>query len=167
MRLLSAAASPSMAVPETTSPDRATRPMSIPYFACMLAIAAHFGLPPRVLPSIQRVEGGQVGMAHKNANGTDDLGLMQVNSRWVPPLARYWGVPEATMRGWLTQDACFNITVAGALVHIYLRESKGDLLAAVRKYHSHTPTLGLAYQAKVAGAARALFEGGTAAAKPR
>lgn len=139
--------------------------MSIPYFACMLAIAAHFGLPPRVLPSIQRVEGGQVGVAHRNSNGTEDLGLMQVNSLWVPQLARYWKVPEATMRSWVMQDACFNITVAGALVRIYLDESKGDLLAAVRKYHSHTPTLGLAYQAKVAGAARALFESG--AAKPQ
>lgn len=141
--------------------------MSIPYFACMLAIAAHFGLPPRVLPSIQRVEGGQVGVAHHNANGTDDLGLMQVNSRWVPALAQRFGVTDATMRGWLTQNACFNITVAGALVRIYLSESRGDLLAAVRKYHSHTPTLGAAYQAKVVGAARALFEGGAAAAAPR
>jgi hypothetical protein len=141
--------------------------MSIPYFACMLAIAAHFGLPPRVLPSIQRVEGGQVGMAHRNTNGTEDLGLMQVNSLWVPPLARYWRVPEATMRGWLMQDACFNITVAGAMVRLYLNESRGDLLAAVRKYHSHTPTLGLAYQAKVAGAARVLFESGAAATKPQ
>ena len=140
--------------------------MSIPYFACMLAIATHFGLPPRVLPSIQRVEGGQVGMAHRNANGTEDLGLMQVNSLWVPRLAQYWGVPEPTMRTWLMQDACFNITVAGALVRIYLSESKGDLLAAVRKYHSHTPTLGLAYQSKVANAARALFENGVAA-KPQ
>jgi soluble lytic murein transglycosylase-like protein len=141
--------------------------MSIPYFACMLTIAAHFGLPPRVLPSIQRVEGGQVGMARRNANGTEDLGLMQVNSLWVPRLAQYWGVPEATMRAWLMQDACFNITVAGALVRIYLSESKGDLLAAVRKYHSHTPTIGLAYQAKVAGAARALFDSGASGAKPR
>ncbi len=141
--------------------------MSIPYFACMLAIAAHFHLPPRVLPSIQRVEGGRVGLSHRNTNGTEDLGLMQVNSRWVPPLAQRFGVPPETMRGWLMQDACFNITVAGALVRIYLTESSGDLLAAVRKYHSHTPALGLDYQARVVGAAKALFDSNEAAAKPR
>lgn len=132
----------------------------------MLAIAAHFHLPPRVLPSIQRVEGGQVGIAHRNANGTEDLGLMQVNSRWVPSLAQRFAVTEEAMRARLMQDACFNITVAGALVHIYLAESNGDLLAAVGKYHSHTPVLGLAYRSKVVGAARALFESEPPAAKP-
>ena len=35
--------------------------MAIPYLACMLSVAAFYGLPPRVLPAIQAVEGGQVG----------------------------------------------------------------------------------------------------------
>ena len=129
----------------------------IPYFACMLTIAAHFNLPPRILPSIQKVEGGQVGVAHLNANGTEDLGLMQVNSLWVAPLAQRLGVSAEVMRARLLQDACFNITVAGAVVRVYLNRSNGDVLAAVGNYHSHTPIFHQAYQAKVIGAAVALF----------
>jgi hypothetical protein len=136
----------------------------IPYFACMLAIATHFNLPPRILPSIQKVEGGQVGVAHLNANGTEDLGLMQVNSLWVAPLAQRLGVSAEVMRARLLQDACFNITVAGAVVRVYLNRSNGDVLTAVGNYHSHTPIFHQAYQAKVIGAAVALF-GSVPAAK--
>src|SRR5207302_6218568 len=97
--------------------------MSIPYLACMLAIATHFQLPPRVLPSIQKVEGGQVGLARHNANGSEDLGLMQVNSLWIAPLAQRFGVPAEEMRTRLLQDACFNITVAGAVVRYHLTQN--------------------------------------------
>lgn len=140
--------------------------MPIPYFACMLTIATHFDLPPRVLPSIQRVEGGQVGMARTNTNGSEDLGLMQVNSLWVPSLADRFGVPPATMRARLIDDGCFNITVAGAVVRYYLNQSNGNLLTAVGNYHSHTPILNRGYQSKVIGAAVALFGKPEAGPKP-
>lgn len=32
--------------------------MAIPFLACMVATAAFYHLPPRVLPAIQAVEGG-------------------------------------------------------------------------------------------------------------
>jgi soluble lytic murein transglycosylase-like protein len=131
--------------------------MPIPYFACMLAIAAHFDLPPRILPSIQKVEGGQVGIARLNANGTEDLGLMQVNSLWIPSLAQRFGVTAEEMRTRLLQDGCFNITVAGAVVRYHLTQSNGDLLAAVGNYHSKAPTLNRDYRGKVVGAAINLF----------
>jgi hypothetical protein len=38
-----------------------------------------------------------------------------------------------------------------------LAESGGDLMQAVGDYHSHTPALNLAYQARVLAAARRLF----------
>ena len=131
--------------------------MPIPYFACMLAIATHFDLPPRVLPSIQRVEGGKVGLSRVNTNGSEDLGLMQVNSLWIPALAERFGVAPAAMRTRLIDDGCFNVTVAGAVVRYYLNQNNGDLLAAVGNYHSHTPILNRNYQTKVIGAAVALF----------
>ena len=46
----------------------------------MALTAAVYHLPPRVLPSIQAVEGGRVGLAHLNRNGTEDLGVMQINA---------------------------------------------------------------------------------------
>jgi|SRR5579862_1511374 len=134
--------------------------MAIPLLACMLAVATHMHLPPRVLPAIQAVEGGRVGMAHGNANGTEDLGLMQVNTIWLPALSRHTGLPPATLRDRLMQDGCFNIAVAGAVLRFYLRETHGDLLAAIGDYHSHTPIRHQAYQTRVLAAALKMFGGG-------
>jgi soluble lytic murein transglycosylase-like protein len=140
--------------------------MAIPYLACMLAVATQLHLPPRVLPSIQAVEAGQIGMSRANANGTEDLGLMQVNSTWVAELARRTGFPVSALRDRLMQDGCFNIAVAGAILRIYLRETRGDLLAAIGDYHSHTPIRHRAYQSKVVGAALKMFGTATAEQQP-
>ncbi len=137
----------------------------IPYFPCMLWTAAQFDLPPRVLPSIQRVEAGGVGVVHANTNGSEDLGVMQVNSLWIPPLVRRLGVPAKVVRDRLLHDACFNITVAANLVRLYLDQSNGDVMAAVGNYHSHTPIHHQAYLVKVIHAASALF-GNLPADKP-
>ena len=131
--------------------------MAIPFLACMLAVAAALHLPPRVLPSIQAVEGGRVGMALTNANGTQDLGLMQVNSGWLPVLSRKTGLSQDALRDRLIADGCFNIAVAGAVLRFYLRETHGDLLAAVGDYHSHTPIRHRAYQIRVVSAALKMF----------
>src|ERR1051325_4147287 len=131
--------------------------MAIAYLACMLAVSTQLNLPPRVLPAIQAVEGGQVGMSRTNANGTADLGVMQVNSSWLPTLSRLTGLPQDVLRARLVDDGCFNIAVAGALLRFYLHETKGDLLAAVGNYHSHTPERHRAYQDKLLLAPLAMF----------
>ncbi len=60
----------------------------------MALVASIYNLPPRVLPAIHGVEGGQVGSVHVNADGSQDLGYMQVNTRWLPVLARYSTCPS-------------------------------------------------------------------------
>jgi hypothetical protein len=133
------------------------RLMAIPYLACMAAVAAFNHLPPRVLPSIQAVEGGGVGSIHRNLDGSEDLGLMQVNTRWVPALARYTGLGEGVVRFRLMALPCFGIAAAGAILRIYLDETRGDLMQAIGDYHSHTPALNQAYQAQVMRSAFRLF----------
>jgi hypothetical protein len=131
--------------------------MSIPFLACMAAAAAFYHLPPRVLPSIQAVEGGRPGLIQPNSNGTADLGLMQVNTIWVGPLARYAHMTEQAVMQRLIDDPCFNITASAAIMQLYMLEARGDLMLAVGYYHSHTPGLGLVYQQKVLAAAGILF----------
>ncbi len=131
--------------------------MAIPYLACMVLVAAWNRLPPRVLPAIQAVEGGRIGLAHPNNDGSEDLGVMQVNTRWIAPLARAIGTPEPVIRGRLIDDACYNIAAAGVIMALYLAEEKGDLMRAVGDYHSHTPALNQAYQEQVMAAARTMF----------
>jgi soluble lytic murein transglycosylase-like protein len=123
----------------------------------MVLTASFYHLPPRVLPSIQAIEGGRVGLMHSNSDGSTDLGVMQINTLWVAPLARVTGLPEVNVRDRLLNDPCFNIAAAGRIMRIYLNETKGDLLRAVGDYHSHTPVLNQSYQAKVLDAARAMF----------
>jgi hypothetical protein len=131
--------------------------MPIPYLACMVLVAAYNRLPPRVLPAIQSVEGGRIGLAHPNNDGSEDLGVMQVNTRWIAPIARYTGTPEPVIRARLIDDACFNIAAAGVIMATYLAEENGDLMRAVSDYHSHTPALNQEYQEQVMAAARAMF----------
>jgi Transglycosylase SLT domain len=131
--------------------------MTIPFLSCMAAAAMFYHLPPRVLPSIQAVEHGAVGMIHMNANATADLGVMQINSIWIVPLARYTALSQSDITNRLINDACFNIAAAAAIMRVYLNEAQGDLMTAIGYYHSHTPALGTVYQQKVLAQAAQLF----------
>jgi hypothetical protein len=131
--------------------------MSVPFLACMAAAAAFYHLPPRVLPSIQAVEGGKVGLVRINTNGSADLGLMQVNTIWIEPLAGLARMNTEAVTDRLVHDPCFNIAASAAIMRLYLAEAHGNLMAAIGYYHSHTPGLGAAYQDKVLAAAIALF----------
>jgi hypothetical protein len=131
--------------------------MPVPYLACMLAVSQFYHLPPRVLPSIQVVEAGQPGTISHNFNGTGDLGVMQVNSNWVPAIAQWWNLTPKEVAGRLIQDPCFNIVAVGAIMRIYLDEAHGDVVRAVGYYHSHTPERASLYEMKVIRAAYWLF----------
>ena len=131
--------------------------MSVPFLTCMAAAAAFYHLPPRVLPSIQAVEGGRPGYVQINANGSADLGLMQVNTIWLDPLARYAHMAQPAVAERLIGDPCFSIAAAAAILRVYLSEAHGNLMVAIGHYHSHTPGLASAYQIKVLAVAGTLF----------
>ena len=116
-----------------------------------------FRLPPRVLPSIQHIEGGRPGLTHLNTDGSTDLGVMQVNSRWVPRVAAVLRQPEDAVHDRLRDDACFNIEVGAAIMRVCLRQTGGDLLRAVGFYHSHTPSRAEDYLSRVMRAAAMMF----------
>lgn len=130
--------------------------MPIPFLGCMVVVASFYGLPPRALPAIQAVEGGAPGIVHHNGNGTEDLGVMQVNTIWIEPLARVAHLTPVATRERLIADPCFNIAAAGAILRAYLGETH-NLMLAIGDYHSHTAPLNRAYQREVLAAARRLF----------
>ncbi len=133
--------------------------MAVAFPVCMALSAVLNHLPVEVLPAIHTVEGGTIGTVSHNRNGTDDLGVMQVNTLWIPRVARAMGLDENETRMRLVNNACFNIVVAGSILQIYNRETGGNLWQAIGDYHSHTPVRNLPYQAKVlAGAVRSLNE---------
>lgn len=135
--------------------------MPVPYLACMGLVASIYHLPPRVLPSIQAVEGGSPGIVHHNTNETEDLGVMQVNTTWLQPLARYTHTSPAVVYTRLRDETCYNVAAAGAIMRTYLDETGGDIMRAVGDYHSHTAALNTAYQVRVIQSAARLFVPGS------
>lgn len=91
----------------------------------------------RTLWGLRDQEGGWIGAAVANSNGTHDLGPLQVNSWWVPKIAVLVGRPEAHVRYWLRNDACFN---AEAARWIFLSglAATDDYWKAIGVYHSPT-----------------------------
>ena len=116
--------------------------------ACLLLAAQTYNVPPAVMIGILSVEGGSVGQAVRNTNGSYDLGPMQINTIWVPQRARFWGVNQSTARNWIQNDACTNMGVSAWILRQHLNETK-SLSKAISYYHSRTPSLGTKYRKKV------------------
>ena len=117
--------------------------------ACLLLAANTYHVPAAVMIGIMHVEGGRVGQeVGPNTNGTFDLGPMQVNTRWMPELARTWKVSPATARQWVRDDGCVNVHVAAWILRQKMDDS-GSLWGGIAAYHSATPSKGGPYATKV------------------
>jgi soluble lytic murein transglycosylase-like protein len=104
-----------------------------PFDACFDRHAERFGLEPDLLRSIAVVESGMRPQVDNNSymarTGTRDIGLMQINTSWLPVLARY-GVGLAELR-----DPCTNIEV-GAWILSDLLRSRGNSWEALGAYNA-------------------------------
>lgn len=123
---------------------------------CIRIAARGHGWLEKTLWGLREQEAGWLGAEVANTNGTHDLGPLQINSWWVPRIARLVGKPEHHVRHWLRYDACFNAEAARWIFLSGLRSS-GDYWKAVGVYHSPTAWRQLAYAEKVAGHMRARF----------
>jgi soluble lytic murein transglycosylase-like protein len=117
--------------------------------ACIFLAAQTYSVPPAVLLGIYQVEGGKVGQSvGPNKNGSYDLGPMQINTIWLPQLAREWGVSQKTAHQWVRDDPCTNTGVAAWILRGHLDETN-NLSKAIAHYHSRTPNYGTAYRGRV------------------
>ena len=117
--------------------------------SCLLAAAASHDLPPAVLYSIMINEGGKMGEVSKNTNNTYDLGLMQINSLWLPELAKHWDVTPLEAAYAVVNDTCTNLNVASWILNKKIAEADGSLIKGIAYYHSRTPHLGHRYAMKI------------------
>lgn len=117
---------------------------SWPDAACVREAARHAGVPSMILLAIMRVEGGVPGQVVRDADGSYDMGPMQINSLWLPML-REIGIT----RRQVTDDGCLNVEVGASILARYIDEAGGDLGTAVGWYHSHTPELARAYRERI------------------
>ena len=108
---------------------------------CLKAAAEVHRAPAGVLVLLLSVEAGRLGeVSAPNANGTVDIGPMQVNDAWVPRIADHWGgvSHEAAFRA-LRDNFCANVEGGAWILRQALDEANGDLWEAVALYHSHVP----------------------------
>ncbi len=118
---------------------------------CIFTAAQTYAVPPSLILGVLTVEGGYEGLASANTNGTYDLGPMQINTIWVPQLARYWNVSEGTAMRMVRDNSCVNIGVGAWILRSKMNET-GDFYKGIAYYHSATPHLGQAYRQKVINA---------------
>lgn len=116
--------------------------------ACLMLASQTYSVPPAVLVGIYKAEGGKIGQEVSNTNGSYDLGPMQINTIWLPELAKNWGVSESTARKWVRDDACTNVGVSAWILRQHLDETK-SLSKAISYYNSRTPHIGKRYKKRV------------------
>ena len=116
--------------------------------ACLVMAANTYQVPAAVMIGIMQVEGGHVGQQSPNSNGSYDLGPMQVNTLWVPKLARLWNVDPRTAYVSVRDDGCVNVHVAAWILKQKIAEA-GSLVGGIAHYHSATAKHGVPYASKV------------------
>ncbi|WP_217907424.1 lytic transglycosylase domain-containing protein [Massilia sp. BJB1822] len=115
-----------------------------PAQACWHEIGAKYGISPYLLHAIAKTESNLNPRAinRSNANGSYDIGLMQINSSWLPVLRRH-GITEAQL-----YEPCVSIEV-GAWILAQNIHQLGNSWTAVGAYNSPKAATRLRYAARV------------------
>jgi soluble lytic murein transglycosylase-like protein len=117
--------------------------VALPAHACWDEAATRYGVSSALLYAIARTESGLDPQAvGRNADGSSDIGLMQINSAWLPALASY-GIGERDLF-----DPCTNIHVGAWILAGNVRRL-GDTWEAVGAYNATSPSLRRAYIERV------------------
>lgn len=113
--------------------------------ACFDWAAQRYQVPSELLQAIARIESsGNPRALNRNADGSRDIGLMQINSRWLGMLQVH-GLHENDL--W---DPCVNTLVAAWLLSENFRRW-GPTYRALGAYHSPHPARQIAYARRVLG----------------
>ncbi|AOI91991.1 transglycosylase SLT domain-containing protein [Burkholderia pseudomultivorans] len=117
---------------------------------CLDDAAAFQHVSVSLLRGIAQVESGMNPNAvNTNTNGTVDIGLMQINSTWLPTLARE-GITQQSLF-----DACTNAYVGAWILSQNIRQL-GPNWNAIGAYNSASPDKRLVYARKVYDAIRTM-----------
>ena len=112
---------------------------------CLKAAAEVHHVPAGVLALLIRVEAGRLGAVSQNANGTVDIGPMQVNDTWLGKIAGHWRTSSEAAYRALRDNFCANVESGAWILRQALDEAHGALWEGVALYHSHTPARKLEY----------------------
>lgn len=111
--------------------------------ACINKAAISHHVSAALLLAIMKKENGRNGQAVRNKGGSYDLGIFQVNTRWLPTLARY-----GYTRDDIQYDPCKNVMAASWILALSLANGK-TAWSGVGDYHSHTINYNQSYRTSV------------------
>lgn len=113
------------------------------YANCWESSGSRYNIPPTLLYAIGITESSLNPSAiNRNRNGSEDVGLMQINSVWLPTLASM-GISRKQLF-----DACTSIEV-GAWILAQNFRAHGSNWNAVGAYNAGSPEKRLAYAMKI------------------
>jgi len=116
---------------------------ALPAYACWEDAATRYQVSSALLYAIARTESALNPQAiGRNTNGSRDIGLMQINSAWLPTLASH-GIEERDLF-----EPCTNIHV-GAWILAGNVSRLGYTWEAVGAYNAASPALRRSYVEKV------------------
>ncbi len=114
------------------------------YEACFQQASRYYGVGVGLLRAIADVESGMNPYAvNKNANGSEDIGLMQINSSWLPRLKEY-GISRSDLF-----NGCVSIHV-GAWILSQNMLQFGRTWRAIGAYNAKSEEKRIQYVRKVA-----------------
>ena len=102
---------------------------ALAYCFCFEEAGRYYGVSPHLLWAIAKVESNLNPRAiNRNKNGTDDIGLMQINSSWFAYLKKHGIEPS------LLWEPCYN-TYVGAMILRHCIDTYGYGWRAVDCYN--------------------------------
>ncbi|WP_158270183.1 lytic transglycosylase domain-containing protein [Limnohabitans sp. T6-20] len=124
-------------------PSHSPRPFTSPAERCIVPAAQKHGLNPQILRAILQVESSmRPDVVQRNANGSVDVGMAQINSIHFPELSQ-WGITPQKLL-----DPCVATHVAAWHLKRGLVRH-GNTWFGVAAYHSVTPEHNARYQGLV------------------
>lgn len=110
---------------------------------CINRAAIMYYVPATVIISVLSIEGGRVGSANRNHNGTIDYGPMQINSLWLSKLEKY-GYTKTQLQ----YDPCVNVAVGTWILARAIADGRSPW-EGIGNYHSHIYNQNMQYRYKV------------------
>lgn len=113
---------------------------------CINRAALAYHVPAKLVLSVLLTEGGHVGTARLNTNGSYDYGPMQINTVWLPKVKQYNITRED-----LQYNACTNVWVGTWILSQRIADSPSNLEYGIGSYNSYSVPQNYRYRTKVVG----------------
>jgi hypothetical protein len=112
-----------------------------------IAAAVKYEVPANIVLAVAEKEGGKPGQWAKNTDGTQDVGIMQFNTRYLSELAPYGITPTD-----VAAAGCYSVELATWRLRQHILNDRGmcgrEPLNTTRALHSTTPSIALISSAR-------------------